>query len=181
LLLIAGQRCEKLMDSLHNIPVTDVQMDECWNFIYCKEKNKGPEQADNDEIGDCYNWVAMDRPTKLVLAFVCGRRTGENAMELMRKVRRASSCRWRRERGPVWRAGRDHLRGYAMDLDGMARALDCGLVALRQLSLPYGNRAFLRRDRRCPYDFRSARLSQAKSSFFFTGQRRKVCGLAASK
>jgi transposase-like protein/IS1 family transposase len=91
LLLIAGQRCEKLMDSLHNIPVTDVQADECWNFIYCKEKNKGPEQADNDEIGDCYNWVAMDRPTKLVLAFVCGRRTGENAMELMRKVRRASS------------------------------------------------------------------------------------------
>src|ERR1035437_4687828 len=91
LLLIAGQRCEKLMDSLHDIPVTDVQADECWNFIYCKEKNKGPEQADNDEIGDCYNWVAMDRPTKLVLAFVCGRRTGENAMELMRKVRRASS------------------------------------------------------------------------------------------
>jgi transposase-like protein/IS1 family transposase len=91
LLLIAGQRCEKLMDSLHNIPVTDVQADECWNFIYCKEKNKGPEQADNDEIGDCYNWVAMDRPTKLVVAFVCGRRTGENAMALMRKVRRVTS------------------------------------------------------------------------------------------
>jgi transposase-like protein/IS1 family transposase len=91
LLLIAGQRCEKLMDSLHNIPVTDVQADGCWNFIYCKEKNKGPEQADNDGIGDCYNWVAMDRPTKLVLAFVCGRRTGENAMALMQKVRRATS------------------------------------------------------------------------------------------
>ena len=54
LLLIAGRRCEKLMDSIHNVSVTDVQADECWNFIYCKEKNKGPEQADNDEIGDCY-------------------------------------------------------------------------------------------------------------------------------
>jgi hypothetical protein len=43
------------------------------------------------------------------------------------------------------------------------------LVALRQLSLPYGNRAFLRRGRRYPYDLRSARLSQAKSSSFFTG------------
>jgi transposase-like protein/IS1 family transposase len=91
LLLIAGRRCEKLMDSLHDIPVTDVQADECWNFIYCKEKNKGPEDAHNDEIGDCYNWVAIDRPTKLVLAFVCGRRTAANAMELMRKVRRATS------------------------------------------------------------------------------------------
>src|ERR1035438_4232207 len=43
-----------------------------------------------------------------------------------------------------------------------------------QLSLPYGNRAFLRRGRRCPYDLRSARLSQAKSSSFFTGQRREA-------
>src|SRR5580658_2917749 len=43
LLLIAGARCEKLMDSIRNVPVTDVQADECWNFIYCKEKNKGPE------------------------------------------------------------------------------------------------------------------------------------------
>ncbi len=91
LLLIAGQRCEKLMDSIHNVPVTDIQMDECWNFIYCKEKNKGPEDADNDEIGDCYNWVAIDRPTKLVLAFVCGRRTAANALALAEKVRRATS------------------------------------------------------------------------------------------
>jgi transposase-like protein/IS1 family transposase len=91
LLLIAGQRCEKLMDSLRNVAATDVQMDECWNFVYCKEKNKGPEDAHNDEIGDCYNWVAIDRPTKLVLAFVVGRRTTANAMELMRKVRSATS------------------------------------------------------------------------------------------
>jgi transposase-like protein/IS1 family transposase len=92
LLVIAGQRCEKLMERMvRNVPATDVQADECWNFIYCKEKNKGPEDAHNDEIGDCYNWVAIDRPTKLVLAFVCGRRTGENAMALVRKLRNATS------------------------------------------------------------------------------------------
>src|ERR1039458_7022100 len=39
LLLIAGRRCEKLMNSLRNVPATDIQMDEMWNFIYCKEKN----------------------------------------------------------------------------------------------------------------------------------------------
>jgi IS1 family transposase len=70
---------------------TDIQIDEMWNFVYCKEKTKGSEQARNDEIGDCYNLVAIDPPTKLVCAFVCGRRTGENAMELARKVRRATS------------------------------------------------------------------------------------------
>ncbi|MGD0499330.1 MAG: IS1 family transposase [Bryobacteraceae bacterium] len=91
LLLIAGKRCEKLMDSLRNVPATDIQMDECWNFVYCKEAHKGPEQAHDDSIGDCYNWVAIERNTKLVLAFVCGRRTLDNAMELARKVRRATS------------------------------------------------------------------------------------------
>jgi IS1 family transposase len=38
-----------------------------------------------------YNWVAIDRPTKLVVAFMCGRRTLANAMELTRKVRNVTS------------------------------------------------------------------------------------------
>ncbi|HEX8817981.1 MAG TPA: recombinase family protein [Terriglobales bacterium] len=41
-------------------------------------------------------------------------------------------CRWRRKRGPVWRVGRDHLRGYAMDfgritpIPGFSFWLPCG-------------------------------------------------------
>ena len=57
-------------------------------------------------------------------------------------------CRWRRKRGPVWRAGRDHLSGYAMDSIWITRGLGFlssgGLVALRQLRLPYGNWAIFR-------------------------------------
>ncbi|HYW47982.1 MAG TPA: IS1 family transposase [Bryobacteraceae bacterium] len=113
LLLIAGQRCEKLMDSLRNVPATDIQMDECWNFIYCKEAHKGPENAHNDEIGDCYNWVAIDRPTKLVLAFACGRRTLDNAMELTRKVRRATSPNVR------FQLTTDGLQAYIAAVDEM--------------------------------------------------------------
>jgi transposase-like protein/IS1 family transposase len=92
LLLIAGERSERVMDRLiQNVKLTDIQMDEMWNFVYCKEARKGPEDAHNNEIGDNYNWVAIDRPTKLVAAFVVGRRTRVNAMELARKVRRATS------------------------------------------------------------------------------------------
>jgi hypothetical protein len=50
-------------------------------FRFCKEKNKRDE--DDDEISDCYTWVALDRPTEF--AFVSGRRTLENAMELTTK------------------------------------------------------------------------------------------------
>jgi hypothetical protein len=67
-----------------------------------------------------------------------------------------------------------------MDFDGITGPWIVVLVALRQLALPYGNCAFLRRDRRSPYDLRSARLSQAKSSFSI-GQRRKASSLAASQ
>lgn len=60
-------------------------------FIGKKEKNKAPDEQGNDELGDCYAWVAIERNTKLVLAFVVGRRTAENAQELTRKLRYATS------------------------------------------------------------------------------------------
>src|ERR1017187_3579487 len=41
LLLIAGRRCEKLMDSLHNVPATDVQMDECWILFFARRRTRG--------------------------------------------------------------------------------------------------------------------------------------------
>jgi transposase-like protein/IS1 family transposase len=92
LLVIAGERCEKLMaECIQNLPVEDVQADECWNFIAKKEAHKGPEEAHNDSIGDCYSWIAIERNTKLVLAFSVGRRTLAHAMDLMLKLRRATS------------------------------------------------------------------------------------------
>jgi transposase-like protein len=42
LLLIAGQRCEKLMNSIRNVPLTDIQMDECWNFILLQREEQRP-------------------------------------------------------------------------------------------------------------------------------------------
>jgi IS1 family transposase len=92
LLVVADQRCEALIDRIiRNVPATDVQADEIWGFIGKKEKNKGPEEANDDTLGDCYTWVAMDRKTKLVLAFVVGRRTADCAMLLMGRLRLATN------------------------------------------------------------------------------------------
>jgi IS1 family transposase/transposase-like protein len=114
LLVVAGERAESLMDRLiQNVPATDVQADEMWNFIGKKESHKGPEEAHNDEIGDCYNWVAMDRKTKLVLAFVVGRRTAQSAMDLMRKLRRATSAATR------FQLTTDGLQAYIPAVDEM--------------------------------------------------------------
>jgi IS1 family transposase/transposase-like protein len=76
LLLIAADKSERLMNRLIvNVPVADVQCDEIWGYVGKKEKNKTPEEADNDFIGDAYCYVSIERNTKLVLNFTLGRRS----------------------------------------------------------------------------------------------------------
>jgi lambda repressor-like predicted transcriptional regulator len=75
LLVLAGEKCEKLMARLViNVPVKDVQADEIWSFIQKKEGHKRPEKANDETIGDAYTFVAIERNTKLVLNFALGRR-----------------------------------------------------------------------------------------------------------
>ena len=113
LLVIAGQRCEALMNRLIvNVKVSDVQADEIWGFVGKKESHKGPEEAHENSIGDCYTWVALEARTKLALAFVVGRRTAANALELMRKLRRATS-------GDRFQLTTDGLNSYLPAVDEM--------------------------------------------------------------
>lgn len=92
LLVIAGAHCEKLMNKhIRNVAAKDVQCDEIWSYIGKKEAHKRPDEYENDSIGDSWIWVALESNTKLVLAFTVGRRTLDKAMELMFKVRRATS------------------------------------------------------------------------------------------
>lgn len=94
LLLIAGERCEKLLDRvIQDVPVRDVQADEIWSFIGKKEKKKTNE--DHETMGDCYTWVAIEARTKLVLAYVVGKRSLKDADEFTSKLRRATSAKQR--------------------------------------------------------------------------------------
>ena len=73
LLILAGERAERLLgDKLRNVPVKDVQADEIWSFIGCKEKARRPEH--DSTFGDCYTFVAIERDTKLVLNVAIGKR-----------------------------------------------------------------------------------------------------------
>src|SRR5581483_1549483 len=91
LLLIAGERCERLMDeAIQDIPVRDVQADEMWSYIGKKEKRKTFDDA--DILGDSYTWVAIEARTKLVLTFLVGKRTNVDAYNFTRKLRRATSA-----------------------------------------------------------------------------------------
>jgi transposase-like protein/IS1 family transposase len=90
LLLNAGQRCEALLArAVRNVPVQDVQADEIWTFVGKKQANKG--MGDSAYVGDAWCFIAIERQTKLVLAFELGKRTVTSATRFISKLAAATS------------------------------------------------------------------------------------------
>ncbi len=70
-----------------------MEVDEQWGFIFCKEKtaffkNYGPE------VGDAYVFTAIERTTKMVLAFHLGKRDPDNTITFSEKLKMATSGRF---------------------------------------------------------------------------------------
>ena len=76
---------------LRELPVTQVQLDEMWNFIRRKrsqeagsEQESGPDTQD----GRQWIWISYAPEWRLMLASVVGPRTAESALALIRKTAR---------------------------------------------------------------------------------------------
>jgi IS1 family transposase len=67
-----------------------VQFDEKWSFVGRKQKNCAPEDA---RRGDCWDHVAFDPESRLVVSLVVGKRTTEATHALVRDFRRRTSGR----------------------------------------------------------------------------------------
>ncbi len=84
LLVLAGERCERLLaDTIKNLKVRDVECDEMWGYVGMKEKAKknyySDLYTDSDHIGDAYTYVAIERNTKLILAWHLGKRNNRGS------------------------------------------------------------------------------------------------------
>lgn len=95
LLEVVGQKCEQLLnDKIKNIPVSDVQCDEIWGFVGMKEKTKKKlalmEDDELNQLGDAYCYIAIEKNTKVILAFHLGRRTVEDTMAFTHKIDHAT-------------------------------------------------------------------------------------------
>ncbi len=70
----AGERCQRFLDhAIQGAPVDDVQADEVWAFIGCKEKTR-ERQNYAEWFGDAYCFTALERDTKLILTWHLGKR-----------------------------------------------------------------------------------------------------------
>lgn len=68
-----GQGCTALMDStMRDLPCTRLELDEIWGFIGKKQKQVRID--DDPSIGDVWTFCAIDADTKLVPAFMVGKR-----------------------------------------------------------------------------------------------------------
>jgi len=94
LLVLAGERCERLMaEKVRSVPVDDVQVDEIWGYVGCKEKNvpKDGEGRKVALVGDAWCFAAIERKSKLILAWHLGRRTAQDTDIFMEKLDSATA------------------------------------------------------------------------------------------
>jgi IS1 family transposase len=92
MLVEAGQRCEALMATyIRNVPVQDVQCDEVWSFVGKKESRRVYGDKDYHQIGDAWTFIAIERSTKLVLAFHVAKRNTMSTTQFMQKVALATA------------------------------------------------------------------------------------------
>jgi transposase-like protein/IS1 family transposase len=87
LLVCAGEKCEDFLAiRLKGVPAKNVQVDEIWGFVRMKEKVRNKRQIENDEIGDAYCYCAIERKTKLILAWHIGKRDAINTAVFINEV-----------------------------------------------------------------------------------------------
>ena len=85
LLLLAGERSQKLMHMrMRNLKTRYLQIDEIWTFVGKKRRNV--REGDPEEMGDQWVFVALDAESKLVPAFLVGKRHKKDADVFLRDL-----------------------------------------------------------------------------------------------
>ena len=86
LLLRLGDGCADLLDrTMRDLPCRRLEIDELWAFVGKKQRHV-TKMDDRSCVGDTWTFVALDAETKLVPAFLVGKRTAESASEFIHDV-----------------------------------------------------------------------------------------------
>ncbi len=95
LIIKVGERCEVMLAGrIHGLPVVDVQCDEIWGFVGMKEKTRVAKHPELVDAGDAYCFTAIERESKLMLAWHLGTRTPEDTVYFADKLALATAGRF---------------------------------------------------------------------------------------
>lgn len=121
LLVLAGEKCERIIgEKIRNVEVRDLECDELWSWIGCKQKRVRP--GDDPNRGDFYTFVAIDRHSKLVLNIAMGKRDQQTTNVFVEGIRHATARTpfqittdgFAPYRSAITTTLHDRLTGYAM-------------------------------------------------------------------
>jgi len=91
LMVHVGENCQRMLcDRLRDVCVNDIEADEIWSFVGCKEKTR-VRMHHPENMGDAYCFIGIERTTKLVCAWHLGKRTHDNTVSFAHKLSRATS------------------------------------------------------------------------------------------
>ena len=86
LLDLVGERCDAYMqEHIKGVHVEDIQCDELWSFVLCKNATAKRLKYVGG-CGDCYCFTAIERSTKLVVAWHMGKRNEKHTDAFIRKL-----------------------------------------------------------------------------------------------
>lgn len=82
-----GTACDRLHNAtMRDLEVPFVQLDEQWVFIHTKRKHLHAQSP--PDHGDAFVWLAFDPRSKVVLSYVVGKRTYDEARAILTDLRR---------------------------------------------------------------------------------------------
>jgi hypothetical protein len=70
-----------------------VQFDEKWSFVGKKDKHCDPDDAGDDDCGDCWDYVALDPEHRLVVSALVGRHAADHVQLLVEDFHRRTGGR----------------------------------------------------------------------------------------
>ena len=83
-----GDACRAFMDKrMRGLTLTHLQFDEQWTYVAKKQARLTTiERAESSDKGDIYLWTCIDDKTKLMPAFMLGKRSADNARRFLMDV-----------------------------------------------------------------------------------------------
>lgn len=94
LMVHVGENCQRmLVERLKDVHVNDIEADEIWSFVGCKEKTRIVRQY-GESVGDAYCFIGIERTTKLICAWHLGKRSHDDTVSFAHKLDRATTGRF---------------------------------------------------------------------------------------
>ena len=85
-----GEGCaEFLRTRIRNFDASHLEIDEIWTFV--KKKQKRVAAKDPATVGDAYTFIAIDRDTRMTVAWLLGKRNSVSTARFILNVRKAVS------------------------------------------------------------------------------------------